>query len=409
MKGKEKNYSALDREALAIRSVLGRNRFFLLGHPIKIKSDHQPLKYIFNNSDLNSLQSRWVEELLEYDICGFEYLPGCVNHVADALSRSVPPEDSNSVQKEYFINVITRAGAAKLQLAAPPTNSSSSETGSSASAIPSPLGGTPRERPILPKSTEATVNVEMNECDEYGSRPANECVEWTVELLIKAQDKDLVWSKVKAHLSDASKPFPSERLLPKECFSFSNDVLQYTSKSSNTVRTVLTLDFIPLALRIVYDCPLLGHQGIPNTLERAKCNFFWPKMEKDITEYVHKCDLCMRFKTQKHQYPPARQWPIAKEKLYRICMDLVGPLPKLADCKRYIAVILDQLTGYVFTEALADKSAMAVAVTLQKFISLFGCPQELVTDQGTEFLPVCKSSLILCMTQFYVFQKIASI
>ena len=244
LKGAEKNYSALDHEALAIRFVLSRNRFFLLGHLIKIKSDHQPLKYIFNNSDLNSHQSQWIEELLEYNICGFEYLPGHMNHVADAPSRSVPPEDSNSVQKEYSINVLMRVGAAKLQPAAPPTNSSSSETGSSASTIPSPIGGTPRETPILPKSTEATVNVEMNEYDECGSMPANECVEWTVELLIKAQDKDPVWSKVKAHFRDASKPFPSECLLPKECFSLSNDVLQYTSTSSNTIRTVLTSEFI---------------------------------------------------------------------------------------------------------------------------------------------------------------------
>ena len=226
----------------------------------------------------------------------------------------------------------------------------------------------------------------MNECDEYERRPVKECVDWTVELLIKAQDKDPVWSKVKAHLKDASKPFPSECLLPKECFSLSNNVLQYTSKSSNIVHTVLTSDFLPLALRVMHDCPLSGHQGIPNTLERAKRNFFWPKMGKDITEYVRKCDLCMRFKTHKHQYPPVRQWPIAQEKLYRIHMDLVGPLPKSVDGKRYIAVISDQLTRYVFTEAVADKSAMAVAVALQKFISLFSCPQELVTDQGTEFL-----------------------
>ena len=73
----------------------------------------------------------------------------------------------------------------------------------------------------------------MNECDEYECRPANECVEWRVDLLIDSQDKDPVWSKVKVHLRDVSKPFPLECLLPKECFSLSNDVLQYVSKSSN--------------------------------------------------------------------------------------------------------------------------------------------------------------------------------
>ena len=92
LKGTEKNYSAPDREALAIRFVLSRNRYFLLGYPIKIMSDHQLLKYIFNQSDLNARQSRWVEELLEYQILGFEYVPGRVNHVTDALSRSVPED-----------------------------------------------------------------------------------------------------------------------------------------------------------------------------------------------------------------------------------------------------------------------------------------------------------------------------
>ena len=382
LKGAERNYSALDREALAIRFVLSRNRFFLLGHPIKIMSDHHPLKYIFNNSDLNSRQSRWVEELLEYDICGFEYLPGRVNHVADALSRSVRTEDENSIPKEHSINVLTCARAAKLHSAAPPTNSLSSESISSTSSLPPPLGGPPRGN-LTPVQS---ADLQMNECDTNASQTANECVEWNVNHLIESQDKHPVWSKVKVHLKDASKPFPAECRLSKECFSLENEVLQYESKSNNTIRTVLTPEFIPMALRICHDSPLSGHQGIPNTLERAKRNFFWTGMEKDIAEYVRKCDLCMRFKPHKHQHPPARQWPIAQEKLYRIHMDLVGPLPRSADGQRYIAVISDQLTRYIFTEALADKSAMAVATALQNFISIFGCPNDLVTDQGTEFM-----------------------
>ena len=43
-------------------------------------------------------------------------------------------------------------------------------------------------------------------------------------------------------------------------------------------------------------------------------------------------------------------------------------------------------TRYVFTAALTDKSVMSVVMNLQNFITLFGCPVELVTDQGTEFL-----------------------
>ena len=74
---------------------------------------------------------------------------------------------------------------------------------------------------------------------------SNESIEWNVISLIRSQNNHRVWSKVKAHLKDASVPFPSECLLLKECFSLSNDVLQYVSKSSQIVCTVLTPEFMP--------------------------------------------------------------------------------------------------------------------------------------------------------------------
>ena len=50
----ELDYSALDHTALVIKFMLERHRYFLLGYPIQIKSDHQHLKYLFKQSDLNS-------------------------------------------------------------------------------------------------------------------------------------------------------------------------------------------------------------------------------------------------------------------------------------------------------------------------------------------------------------------
>ena len=209
-------------------------------------------------------------------------------------------------------------------------------------------------------------------------------------------------SKVKAHLKDASVPFPSECLLLKECFSLSNDVLQYVSKSSQIVCTVLTPEFMPQALRLVHDCPISGHLGIPNTLNRAQRNFYWPGMNKDVLDYARRCHLYMCFKTYRHSHPHAEQWPITQDKSFKVYMDLIGPLPTSADGRRYIAVITDNLTRYVFTAALTDKSAMSVAIALNDCIALFGCPVELITDQGTEFM----NQVMKDVSQYYNIKQV---
>ena len=40
-----------------------------------------------------------------------------------------------------------------------------------------------------------------------------------------------------------------------------------------------------------------GHFGEAKTLALVKANFFWPKLEKDITRFFKKCVVCMMDKT----------------------------------------------------------------------------------------------------------------
>ena len=77
---------------------------------------------------------------------------------------------------------------------------------------------------------------------------------------------------------------------------------------------------------------------------------------------------------------------ICQERFYCVHLNLVGPLLTSPCGKRFIAVIIDKLTRDVFTSTLTNKSAMSVTVSLNEFISRFGCLRELVTDQGTEFI-----------------------
>ena len=86
LKPHEKNYVTHDLELLAIVFSLKIWRHYLLGERFELFTDHQSLKYLFTQKDLNLRQQRWLEFLAAYD---FEiiYTPGKANVVADALSR----------------------------------------------------------------------------------------------------------------------------------------------------------------------------------------------------------------------------------------------------------------------------------------------------------------------------------
>ena len=86
LKPHERNYATHDLELLAIVFALRIWRHYLLGEKFELFTDHQSLKYLFTQKDLNLRQRRWLEFLAAYD---FEilYTPGKANVVADALSR----------------------------------------------------------------------------------------------------------------------------------------------------------------------------------------------------------------------------------------------------------------------------------------------------------------------------------
>ncbi|GKV32449.1 hypothetical protein SLEP1_g41058 [Rubroshorea leprosula] len=86
LKTHERNYPTHDLELAAIIFALKLWRHYLYGEEFEVHTDHQSLKYLFSQKELNLRQRRWVEYLNNYK-CKIVYQPGKGNVVADALSR----------------------------------------------------------------------------------------------------------------------------------------------------------------------------------------------------------------------------------------------------------------------------------------------------------------------------------
>jgi hypothetical protein len=59
-----------------------------MGKRFKLRTDHNSLKYLFDQLTLNAKKIRWLEFLCEYDF-DIKHIKGKENKVADALSRKV--------------------------------------------------------------------------------------------------------------------------------------------------------------------------------------------------------------------------------------------------------------------------------------------------------------------------------
>ena len=68
-------YVTHDLELAVVILALKLWRHYLVGRNFELKTDHQSLKHLFTQRDLNARQRRWSEFMSEYDF-GISYIKG---------------------------------------------------------------------------------------------------------------------------------------------------------------------------------------------------------------------------------------------------------------------------------------------------------------------------------------------
>lgn len=70
----------------------------------------------------------------------------------------------------------------------------------------------------------------------------------------------------------------------------------------------------------------------------------------------------------------------------RIAIDILGPLPRSSDGNKYMLVAMDYFTKWPEAYSIPDQEAATVAeVLVQHWVSRFGTPLQIHSDQGTNF------------------------
>ena len=114
-------------------------------------------------------------------------------------------------------------------------------------------------------------------------------------------------------------------------------------------------ELIELLLQELHEGICGSHTGGGSLAHRAITQgYWWPNMQREVLEYVRKCDQCQRFASNIHQpggilNPLSSLWPFAQWGL-----DIVRPFPKVVGNKKYLLVGKDYFTKWVEAEPLAQ-------------------------------------------------------
>ena len=130
-----------------------------------------------------------------------------------------------------------------------------------------------------------------------------------------------------------------------------------------------------------------GHLGVKKTYCHILRYFFWPRLKRDVAGYIKSCHTCQLTGKPNQTIKPAPLSPIpaVDNPFEHIIIDCVGPLPKSKFGSEYLLTVMCQVTRYPAAYPLRTITAKSVVKALTQFITIFGIPKIIQSDQGSNF------------------------
>jgi hypothetical protein len=136
-----------------------------------------------------------------------------------------------------------------------------------------------------------------------------------------------------------------------------------------------------LVLKEMHDVPYVGHLGYQKTITVVISQFFWPRMKKDVVDYIVQCMECHKVKVE-HRHPMGflQPLPIPEKKWEVITMDFIIGLPITNKKHDSIMVVVEKLTKSThFVPMKTMHTSTNIAEIFMKEIArLHGIPRTIV-------------------------------
>ena len=205
----------------------------------------------------------------------------------------------------------------------------------------------------------------------------------TPDRIIEEQRKDKRWKKLIDYCTGGKLPtkVPGNRTL--ESFEMRNGLLYLRREEFK--RTTLCL-VIPESLRAVA-CSIAhneSHLGQHKSVRKAQQYFYWPRMWSDMVQFVKSCSVCQQFKEAGALMQKWQELPVVDGKGKRVAIDLIDMFNSTTG-HRYCLTIMDHFSRFLRVYPLRSKSSNLVLRELRKDFCMFGTPEVVLMDNGSEF------------------------